>query len=185
MVTRIFKSKAEVISFVNNLGIEEAILLGNLWLEIKNKVTALEQNEILVAAEIDKQRAVLERENEILTAKNNDIKALEDSILVKDALILDKENEVKRWSNEIKKLQEDKENERNLSIEQIAQKDEAVKQYTISLQKKDEEINSMRLSYNLERQEFKLDKDRSIDDLRIRNSKQNEENDRKIIELQR
>ena len=185
MVTRIFKSKAEVISFVNNLGIEEAILLGNLWLEIKNKVTALEQNEILVAAEIDKQRAVLERENEILTAKNNDIKALEDSILVKDALILDKENEVKRWSNEFKKLQEDKENERNLSIEQIAQKDEAVKQYTISLQKKDEEINSMRLSYNLERQEFKLDKDRSIDDLRIRNSKQNEENDRKIIELQR
>lgn len=185
MVTRIFKSKAEVISFVNNLGIEEAILLGNLWLEIKNKVTALEQNEILVAAEIDKQRAVLERENEILTAKNNDIKALEDSILVKDALILDKENEVKRWSNELKKLQEDKENERNLSIEQIAQKDEAVKQYTISLQKKDEEINSMRLSYNLERQEFKLDKDRSIDDLRIRNSKQNEENDRKIIELQR
>ena len=185
MVTRIFKSKAEVISFVNNLGIEEAILLGNLWLEIKNKVTALEQNEILVAAEVDKQRAVLERENEILTAKNNDIKALEDSILVKDALILDKENEVKRWSVEIKKLQEDKENERNLSIEQIAQKDEAVKQYTISLQKKDEEINSMRLSYNLERQEFKLDKDRSIDDLRIRNSKQNEENDRKIIELQR
>ena len=185
MVTRIFKSKAEVISFVNNLGIEEAILLGNLWLEIKNKVTALEQNEILVAAEVDKQRAVLERENEILTAKNNDIKALEDSILVKDALILDKENEVKRWSNELKKLQEDKENERNLSIEQIAQKDEAVKQYTISLQKKDEEINSMRLSYNLERQEFKLDKDRSIDDLRIRNSKQNEENDRKIIELQR
>ena len=117
MVTRIFKSKAEVISFVNNLGIEEAILLGNLWLEIKNKVTALEQNEILVAAEIDKQRVVLERENEILTAKNNDIKALEDSILVKDALILDKENEVKRWSNELKKLQEDKENERSLLTE--------------------------------------------------------------------
>ena len=59
MLPRVFKSKAEVIAFVSSLGIEEAILLGNLWLEIKNKVTALEQNEIVVAAEAEKKRLFL------------------------------------------------------------------------------------------------------------------------------
>ena len=69
MVERAFKSKAEVIAFVTSLGIEEAILLGNLWLEIKNKVTALEQYEIIAAAKIEKEKAILEREQQIFATK--------------------------------------------------------------------------------------------------------------------
>ena len=119
MVERVFNSKAEVIAFVTSLGIEEAILLGNLWLEIKNKVTALEQNEILAAAEIEKEKAILVCEQQILATKNREVKILEDSILIKDALILDKENEIKRWSSEINNLQGDKDNERTLQREKI------------------------------------------------------------------
>ena len=185
MLPRVFKSKAEVIAFVSSLGIEEAILLGNLWLEIKNKVTALEQNEIVVAAEAEKKEAILVREKEILDAKSKEIKELEDAILKKDALLLDKYNEVKRGCHEICKLQEDKENDKKMTNEQLARKEEELRQYAVSLQKRDEEINSIRLSFNLEKQELKLDKDRSIEDLKARNVKQAEENDKKIIELQR
>lgn len=119
MIEREFKSKAEVIAFVTSLGIEEAILLGNLWLEIKNKVTALEQNEIIAAAKIEKEKAILVCEQQILETKNKEVKSLEDSVLIKDALILDKENEIKRWSAEINKLQGDKDSERTLQREKI------------------------------------------------------------------
>ena len=171
MVPRIFKSKAEVIAFVQTLGIEEAILLGNLWLEIKDKVTSLEQNEIILATRIEKEKAIVEREKEILETKNKEIRILEESIVVKDSMILDKENEIKRWTEEINKLLEDKENER--------------KQYQNSLLKKDEEVNAIRANFNLERQELKLEKERSLDDVRTNNSKQLDENGKKIIELQR
>ena len=171
MVPQIFKSKAEVIAFVQALGIEEAILLGNLWLEIKDKVTSLEQNEIILAAKLEKERAIVEREKDILEAKNNEIKILEESIGAKDSLILDKENEIKRWSVEINKLLEDKENEG--------------KQHQNLLIKKDEEVNSIRTSFNLERQELKLEKERSLDDIRTSSSKQLDESGKKIIELQR
>lgn len=119
MIEREFKSKAEVIAFVTSLGIEEAILLGNLWLEIKNKVTALEQNEIIAAAKIEKEKAILVCEQQILETKNKEVKSLKDSVLIKDALILDKENEIKRWSAEINKLQGDKDSERTLQREKI------------------------------------------------------------------
>ena len=117
MVERAFKSKAEVIAFVTSLGIEEAILLGNLWLEIKNKVTALEQYEIIAAAKIEKEKAILEREQQIFATKNKEVKSLEESIHIKNALILDKENEIKRWSAEINKLQADKDSEKTLQKE--------------------------------------------------------------------
>ena len=121
MAQRIFKSKAEVIAFVNSLGIEEAILLGNMWLEIKNKVTALEQNDIIAAANIEKEKAISECEKQILSTKNQEIKNLEESILIKDALILDKENEIKRWSSEINKLQVDKDNEKIVQREKLVE----------------------------------------------------------------
>ena len=117
MVERAFKSKAEVIAFVTSLGIEEAILLGNLWLEIKNKVTALEQYEIIAAAKIEKEKAILEREQQIFATKNKEVKSLEESIHIKNALILDKENEIKRWSAEINKLQADKDTQKTLQKE--------------------------------------------------------------------
>ena len=185
MVPRIFKSKAEVIAFVNALGIEEAILLGNLWLEVKNKVTALEQSEIISVKELEKEKAVLEREKDILIAKNKEIKALEDSTVLKDALILDKENEIKRCLVEIRKKEEDKENERNLSKEGFTKKEDEIKQLKVSLQKNEEALSAMRLNFNSEKQELKLDRDRSVEDMRINNAKLNEENERKIIELQR
>ena len=185
MVAQVFKSKAEVIAFVNTLGIEEAILLGNLWLEIKNKVTALEQSDIISAKELEKEKAVLEKERDVLLVKSKEIKALEDSIVVKDAMILDKENEIKRWTFEIQKKQEDMEKERNLTKEELTKKESEIKDLKLFLHKCEEELSGMRLSFNSERQELKLDKDRSIEDMRVRNAKQNEENDRKIIELQR
>ena len=185
MVAQVFKSKAEVIAFVNTLGIEEAILLGNLWLEIKNKVTALEQSDIISAKELEKEKAVLEKERDVLLVKSKEIKALEDSIVVKDAMILDKENEIKRWTFEIQRKQEDMEKERNLTKEELTKKESEIKDLKLFLHKCEEELSGMRLSFNSERQELKLDKDRSIEDMRVRNAKQNEENDRKIIELQR
>jgi len=92
----VFKSKPEVIAYVQTLGIEEAILLGNLWLEIKDKVTSLEQNEIIDATKLEKEIAIAEREKEILNEKNKEIKVLEESIVAKDALLLEKENDCYR-----------------------------------------------------------------------------------------
>merc|ERR1719351_572363 len=133
MVPRVFKSKPEVIAYVQTLGIEEAILLGNLWLEIKDKVTSLEQNEIIDATKLEKEIAIAERETAILNTKNQEIKVLQESLLVKDSLILDKENE------------------RKLSNEQLAKKDDEIKQHQASLLRKDEEINAIRSNFNLER----------------------------------
>ena len=170
-----FKSKPEVIAYVQTLGIEEAILLGNLWLEIKDKVTSLEQNEIIDATKLEKEIAIAEREKEILNEKNKEIKVLEESILAKDALLLEKEK---------------------ISNEQLTKKDDEIKQYQISLLKKDDEINSIRVGFSLEKQEIKLEKDKSLDEMRLNNSKQLdemrlnnskqlEENANRIIELQR
>ena len=167
MVPRVFKSKPEVIAYVQTLGIEEAILLGNLWLEIKDKVTSLEQNEIIDATKLEKEIAIAEREKEILNEKNKEIKVLEESILAKDALLLEKEND-KRISNE-----------------QLTKKDDEIKQYQISLLKKDDEINSIRVGFSLEKQEIKQEKDKSLDEMRLNNSKQLDENAKRIIELQR
>ena len=167
MIPRVFKSKAEVIAYVQTLGIEEAILLGNLWLEIKDKVTSLEQNEIIEASKIEKDIAIAEREKVILSEKNKEIKLLEDSILAKDALILEKENDNK------------------MSNEQLATKDDELKQYQTSLLKKDDEINAIRADFNLERQELRLEKDKLLDEMRVNNSKQKDENEKRIIELQR
>ena len=167
MVPRVFKSKPEVIAYVQTLGIEEAILLGNLWLEIKDKVTSLEQNEIIDATKLEKEIAIAEREKVILSEKNKEIKVLEESILAKDALLLEKEND-KRISNE-----------------QLTKKDDEIKQYQISLLKKDDEINSIRVGFSLEKQEIKQEKDKSLDEMRLNNSKQLDENAKRIIELQR
>ena len=167
MVPRVFKSKPEVIAYVQTLGIEEAILLGNLWLEIKDKVTSLEQNEIIDATKLEKEIAIAEREKEILSEKNKEIKVLEESILAKDALLLEKENDKK------------------ISNEQLTKKDDEIKQYQLSLLKKDDEINSIRVGFNLEKQEIKLEKDKSLDEMRLNNSKQLDENAKRIIELQR
>ena len=167
MVPRVFKSKPEVIAYVQTLGIEEAILLGNLWLEIKDKVTSLEQNEIIDATKLEKEIAIAEREKEILNEKNKEIKVLEESIVAKDALLLEKENDKK------------------ISNEQLTKKDDEIKQYQISLLKKDDEINSIRVGFNLEKQEIKLEKDKSLDEMRLNNSKQLDENAKRIIELQR
>ena len=167
MVPRVFKSKPEVIAYVQTLGIEEAILLGNLWLEIKDKVTSLEQNEIIDATKLEKEIAIAEREKEILNEKNKEIKVLEESILAKDALLLEKEND-KRISNE-----------------QLTKKDDEIKQYQISLLKKDDEINSIRVGFSLEKQEIKQERDKSLDEMRLNNSKQLDENAKRIIELQR
>ena len=167
MVPRVFKSKPEVIAYVQTLGIEEAILLGNLWLEIKDKVTSLEQNEIIDATKLEKEIAIAEREKEILNEKNKEINVLEESILAKDALLLEKEND-KRISNE-----------------QLTKKDDEIKQYQISLLKKDDEINSIRVGFSLEKQEIKQERDKSLDEMRLNNSKQLDENAKRIIELQR
>ena len=167
MLVREFKSKPEVIAYVQTLGIEETILLGNLWLEIKDKVTSLEQNEIIVATKLEKEKAIIERETAILNTKNQEIKVLQESLLVKDSLILDKENE------------------RKLSNEQLAKKDDEIKQHQASLLRKDEEINAIRSNFNLERHELKVEKDKSLDEMRLNNSKQIEEKAKKIIELQR
>ena len=167
MLVREFKSKPEVIAYVQTLGIEEAILLGNLWLEIKDKVTSLEQNEIIVATKLEKEKAIIERETAILNTKNQEIKVLQESLLVKDSLILDKENE------------------RKLSNEQLAKKDDEIKQHQASLLRKDEEINAIRSNFNLERHELKVEKDKSLDEMRLNNAKQIEEKAKKIIELQR
>ena len=167
MVPRVFKSKPEVIAYVQTLGIEEAILLGNLWLEIKDKVTSLEQNEIIDATKLEKEIAIAEREKEILSEKNKEIKVLEESILAKDALLLEKENDKK------------------ISNEQLTKKDDEIKQYQLSLLKKDDEINSIRVGFNLEKHEIKLEKDKSLDEMRLNNSKQLDENAKRIIELQR
>jgi len=167
MVPRVFKSKPEVIAYVQTLGIEEAILLGNLWLEIKDKVTSLEQNEIIDATKLEKEIAIAEREKVILSEKNKEIKVLEESILAKDALLLEKENDKK------------------ISNEQLTKKDDEIKQYQLSLLKKDDEINSIRVGFNLEKQEIKLEKDKSLDEMRLNNSKQLDENAKRIIELQR
>ena len=167
MVPRVFKSKPEVIAYVQTLGIEEAILLGNLWLEIKDKVTSLEQNEIIDATKLEKEIAIAEREKEILNEKNKEIKVLEESILAKDALLLEKENDKK------------------ISNEQLTKKDDEIKQYQISLLKKDDEINSIRVGFSLEKQEIKQEKDKSLDEMRLNNSKQLDENAKRIIELQR
>ena len=167
LVPRVFKSKPEVIAYVQTLGIEEAILLGNLWLEIKDKVTSLEQNEIIDATKLEKEIAIAEREKVILSEKNKEIKVLEESILAKDALLLEKENDKK------------------ISNEQLTKKDDEIKQYQISLLKKDDEINSIRVGFNLEKQEIKLEKDKSLDEMRLNNSKQLDENAKRIIELQR
>ena len=167
MVPRVFKSKPEVIAYVQTLGIEEAILLGNLWLEIKDKVTSLEQNEIIDATKLEKEIAIAEREKVILSEKNKEIKVLEESILAKDALLLEKENDKK------------------ISNEQLTKKDDEIKQYQLSLLKKDDEINSIRVEFNLEKQEIKLEKDKSLDEMRLNNSKQLDENAKRIIELQR
>ena len=185
MIQKIFKSKAEVIAFVSSLGIEEAILLGNLWLEVKNKVTALEQSEIIASNEAEKVSAVLEREREVLDIKGKEIKSLQDSISAKEALILDKENEIQRWTLEVSKKDEEKEHERNISKEELNKKEEEVRQCKLCIQKKEEELSEMRLRFNGERQELKLDKDRAIEDMRIRNAQENEENAKKIIHLQR
>lgn len=167
MVPRVFKSKPEVIAYVQTLGIEEAILLGNLWLEIKDKVTSLEQNEIIDATKLEKEIAIAEREKEILNEKNKEINVLEESILAKDALLLEKENDKK------------------ISNEQLTKKDDEIKQYQISLLKKDDEINSIRVGFSLEKQEIKQERDKSLDEMRLNNSKQLDENAKRIIELQR
>ena len=185
MIQKIFKSKAEVIAFVSSLGIEEAILLGNLWLEVKNKVTALEQSEIIASNEAEKLNAVFEKEREVLESKGKEIKSLQDAISVKEALILDKENEIQRWTLEVSKKDEEKEHERNISKEELNKKEEEIKQCKLCIQKKEEELSEMRLQFNGERQELKLDKDRAIEDMRIRNAQENEENAKKIIHLQR
>ena len=185
MIQKIFKSKAEVIAFVSSLGIEEAILLGNLWLEVKNKVTALEESEIIASKEAEKLNAVFEKEREVLENKGKEIKSLQDAISVKEALILDKENEIKRWTLEVSKKDEEKEHERNISKEELNKKEEEIKQCKLCIQKKEEELSEMRLQFNGERQELKLDKDRAIEDMRIRNAQENEENAKKIIHLQR
>ena len=158
MVPRVFKSKPEVIAYVQTLGIEEAILLGNLWLEIKDKVTSLEQNEIIDATKLEKEIAIAEREKEILNEKNKEINVLEESILAKDALLLEKENDKK------------------ISNEQLTKKDDEIKQYQISLLKKDDEINSIRVGFSLEKQEIKQERDKSLDEMRLNNSKQLDEN---------
>jgi len=107
--------------------------------------------------------AIAEREKEILSEKNKEIKVLEESILAKDALLLEKEK---------------------ISDEQLTKKDDEIKQYQISLLKKDDEINSIRVGFSLEKQEIKLEKDKSLDEMRLNNSKQLEENAKRIIELQ-
>ena len=167
MVPRVFKTKPEVIAYLQTLGIEEAILLGNLWLEIKDKVTSLEQNEIIDATKLEKEIAIAEREKVILSEKNKEIKVLEEAILAKDALLLEKENDKK------------------ISNEQLTKKDDEIKQYQISLQKKDDEIKSIRVGFSLEKEEIKLEKDKSLAEIRLNNSKQLDENAKRIIELQR
>ena len=167
MLPREFKSKPEVIAYVQTLGIEEAILLGNLWLEIKDKVTSLEQNEIIAAAKLEKEKAIIERETAILNTKNQELKVLQESLLAKDSLILDKENE------------------RKLLNEQLAKKDNEILLHQASLLRKDEEINVIRSNFNLERHDLKIEKEKSIEEMRLSNSKQIEENTKKIIELQR
>ena len=67
----------------------------------------------------------------------------------------------------------------------MTKKDDEIKQYQISLLKKDDEINSIRVGFSLEKQEIKLEKDKSLDEMRLNNSKQLEENAKRIIELQR
>ena len=138
-----------------------------MWLEIKDKVTSLEQNEIIVATKLEKEKAIIERETAILNTKNQELKVLQESLLAKDSLILDKDNE------------------RKLLNEQLAKKDNEIMLHQASLLRKDEEINVIRSNFNLERHDLKIEKEKSIEEMRMSSSKQMEENTRKIIELQR
>ena len=154
IVPNLFENKDEVIAYVQSLNAEEAILLGNLWLQIKDKVTSLNHYEVILTANSEKEKAIREREIEVLNTKNKEIKELEKSISAKDRLILDNENKRKQ------------------SIEQLAKKEDEIKRYQASLQKKDDEIYTIRSSFNLERKELKLEKDKQLHEVQINISKQ-------------
>ena len=79
----------------------------------------------------------------------------------------------------------DKDNERKLLNEQLAKKDNEIMLHQASLLRKDEEINVLRSNFNLERHDLKIEKEKLIEEMRLRNSKEIEENTKKIIELQR
>ena len=167
IVPNLFENKDEVIAYVQSLNAEEAILLGNLWLQIKDKVTSLNHYEVILTANSEKEKAIREREIEVLNTKNKEIKELEKSISAKDRLILDNENKRKQ------------------SIEQLAKKEDEIKQYQASLLKKDDEINTIRSSFNLERKELKLEKDKQLHEVQINITKQLDEAGKRNIELQR
>ena len=167
VVPNLFENKDEVIAYVQSLNAEEAILLGNLWLQIKDKVTSLNHYEVILTANNEKEKAIREREMEVMNTKNKEIKELEKSILAKDKLILDNENKRKQ------------------SIEQLAKKEDEIKQYQASLLKKDDEINTIRSSFNLERKELTLEKDKQLHKAEINISKQLDEVEKRNIELQR
>jgi len=166
IVPNLFENKDEVIAYVQSLNAEEAILLGNLWLQIKDKVTSLNHYEVILTANSEKEKAIREREIEVLNTKNKEIKELEKSISAKDRLILDNENKRKQ------------------SIEQLAKKEDEIKRYQASLQKKDDEIYTIRSSFNLERKELKLEKDKQLHEVQINISKQLDEAGKRNIELQ-
>ena len=167
IVPNLFENKDEVVAYVQSLDSEEAILLGNLWLQIKDKVTSLNHYEVIRAANNEKEKAIREREMAVMNTKNKEIKELEKSIFAKDKLISDNENKRKQ------------------SIEHLAKKEDEIKQYQASLLKKDDEINTIRSSFNLERKELKLEKDKQLHEAQINISKQLDEVGKRNIELQR
>ena len=62
IVPNLFENKSEVVAYVQSLDAEEAVLLGNLWLQIKDKVTSLNHYEVILAANNEKEKAIRERE---------------------------------------------------------------------------------------------------------------------------
>ena len=184
MIPRAFNSKAEVISFVNGLGIEEAILMGNLWLEVKNKVTALELDDIIIAKEAEKLKAIAEKEKELLVIKEQEVKALETSIKAKETEILRKDDDIKRWTSEVSKKEEEKLKIEEAMKEQLMKKENEVAQCKLQMQKKEEDMSEVRIQFNAERQEIKLEKERALEDMRMRFTSENEQNTKQMLRLQ-
>jgi len=110
MAPQTLKSKAEVESYISNLEIEEAILCGNLWFEIKNKISALVKNQISQTMKFENEKVIVEREDAVRKVKDEEIKMLKEDILAKDLIlekiILEKENE-KRLAEELLKIKND------------------------------------------------------------------------------
>ena len=71
IVPNLFENKDEVIAYVQSLDAEEAILLGNLWLQIKDKVTSLNHYEVILTANKEKEKAIREREMAVISLRDN------------------------------------------------------------------------------------------------------------------